>query len=187
MRNDPLHPDPSPEQLAAFLDGEVDPAGRARVEAWLATHPDAAGEMEGQRRLLRVWADNPPPEPDAAKWAAARGRIEARLSRPAGRRRRLPLWLGLGAAAALAAAALLTRFLLPGAPPTNQKTGPATIVKPRDAGPPQPDLPILLASQDDVSVMSMEPYADDDGRVPQIGEGDVPMIVAPSLARPGTP
>lgn len=38
---------------------------------------------------------------------------------------------------------------------------------------------ILPAGQDDVLVMSLESGPRDDGRVPQIGEGDVPMIVAP--------
>jgi hypothetical protein len=42
--------------------------------------------------------------------------------------------------------------------------------------------PILLASQDDVSVVNVEPYSQDDGRVPSIGEGDVSMIVAAPLA-----
>ncbi len=42
--------------------------------------------------------------------------------------------------------------------------------------------PILLASQDDVSVVNVESYWQDDGRVPSIGEGDVSMIVAAPLA-----
>ena len=47
--------------------------------------------------------------------------------------------------------------------------------------------PILLASQDDVSFMNLESYRDD-GPAPLIGEGEVPMIVAPPVAlrRPGT-
>ena len=45
--------------------------------------------------------------------------------------------------------------------------------------PPVPE--ILLASQDDVSVMSVQSYRDDDP-APYIGEGDVPMIVASSVA-----
>ena len=29
-----------PHLLAAYADGELDAAGRARVEAWLAAHPE---------------------------------------------------------------------------------------------------------------------------------------------------
>ena len=186
MRNDPTNTDPSPEQLAAFLDGELDPAARPQVEAWLSANPDAAAEIDGQRRLARLWADNRPPEPAPAAWDATLGRIEARLPRPTAHRpRRLlwPLWLGAGAAAVVAAV-LLTRPFWPGQPPKAPKVDPIAVVAP-DGPPAEP--PILLAGQDDVSVMSMEPSAQDDGMVPLIGEGDVPMIVAPSLARAGTP
>ena len=43
---------------------------------------------------------------------------------------------------------------------------------------------ILLASQDDVSVMDVKSYRDDDPS-PSIGEGEVPMIVAPSFFHAG--
>ncbi len=94
---------------------------------------------------------------------------------------------------------LLSRFFHgPAAPAVAVKSDPLLVIQPgdveiismdaRDAGGlvvarPPVTLPILLARQDDVSFMNLESYQSDDGLVPQIGEGDVPMIVAPLLAR----
>jgi hypothetical protein len=72
---------PSPEQLAAYLDGELDALGRARVAAWLCGHPAAAAELEALRRLERVWHENTPPAPDEAQWDALLGRIVADAER----------------------------------------------------------------------------------------------------------
>jgi hypothetical protein len=199
MRNDPTNPDVTPEQLAAYLDGELGGAERSRVEAWLTTCPDATGEIDGQRRVARLWADNPPPDPSQAAWSATLARVRARLpvARPRGLRR--SLWFGAAAAAALVAALLGTHLFQGGAAPKVEKVEPFPVVGPgdvtiismdgRDAGrlvvaAPPVAQPILAVGQDDVSVMSMEPDPRDDGRVPLIGEGDVPMIVAP-LARAG--
>ena len=199
MRHNSINPDPSPERLAAFLDGELDPATAARVEAWLADNAEAAEELDGQRRVLRLWRANPPPEPGPAAWTAVLSRIEAR--RPAARRRprKWPIALGLGASAAAAvfAAVFLTR-LFQGAPP-NDADAPLPVVAPGDvtiismdardaaglvvAAPPVPE-PIVLAGQDDVSVMDVKSYRDD-GPVPHIGEGEVPMIVAASMGPEG--
>ena len=102
----------------------------------------------------------------------------------------------------LLAALLAARLFHGAAPPVVEKIDPLPVIGPgdvvvismdaRDAGglvvaaPPVPQ-PILPAGQDDVSVMSMDAYPMDDGRVPQIGEGNVPMIVAPLIARAGGP
>jgi len=78
--------------LNAYLDGELDAASRARVEAWLAEHPDDAARLSAWRedmRLLReAYAD------------VAAPRLAARRARGAGR-------IALPAAAALALAAFL--------------------------------------------------------------------------------
>jgi anti-sigma factor RsiW len=177
MNHDGIHPDagPSPEQFAAFLDGELGAGARARVEVWLANHPSAAEEIEGQRQVMRVWQASAPAEPSPTAWAAAFDRIEARL-RPVSHRPRAirrTLWLSAGLAAAVFVAVLLGRQFQPRAATTR----PASIV-PGEASDQEP---ILLASQDDVSVVNVEPYSQDDGRVPSIGEGDVSMIVAAPL------
>ena len=169
---------PSPEQFAAFLDGELDAGARARVEVWLTNHPPAAEEIEGQRRVMRVWQDCIPAEPDRAAWAAAFQRIETRL-RPVWHRPRAirrTLWFSAGLAAAVLIAVLLTRQFLPGASITRPPVIASSIGVETDQE------PILLASQDDVSVVNVESYWQDNGRVPTIGEGDVSMIVAAPLA-----
>jgi anti-sigma factor RsiW len=182
MRNDPTNPDPSPEQLAAFFDGELDPAARTRVEAWLAGRPDAAAEIDGQRRAVRLWNDNPPPEPGPDDWAATLAGIQARLPARSRRPRALPrtLWLCAGLAAAVLVAALLTRLFMPAAPRPVDKHDPPVAKGPPDAPAQEP---ILLVGQNDVSIINMEPFWRDDGQVPHIGEGDVPMIVAPQIDR----
>ena len=79
MNRDEIHPDsgPSPEQFAAFLDGELAAAVRTRVEAWLSQHPADAEEIDGQRKLMRLWQASVPPEPSSTAWAAAFDRVEA--------------------------------------------------------------------------------------------------------------
>ena len=40
----------SEQDIMALVDGELDPARAAEVEAWLADHPDEARQAEGWRR-----------------------------------------------------------------------------------------------------------------------------------------
>jgi hypothetical protein len=151
---------------------------RARVEGWLAKHSAAAEEIEGQRRVVRLCQADVPAEPSPAAWTAVFDRIEAKL-RPVSHRPRAlrrTLWVSAGLAAAVLTAVLLTRQFQP---------GPATTLPPVIASGVSTETdqePILLASQDDVSVVNVESYWQDDGRVPSIGEGDVSMIVAAPLA-----
>jgi hypothetical protein len=69
---------PSPEQLAAYVDGELDPATRARVAAWLCAHPDAAADLQSLRQLDSLWQETTPPAPARAQWDAVFNRIAAR-------------------------------------------------------------------------------------------------------------
>jgi hypothetical protein len=93
------------ELLAAYVDGELDPAARARVDRWLAEHPDALEELQTQRELspanAALWERVEPPEPSAAEWAVVRRGIENKLAAPLPPRR----WRrGMGALAGLATA-----------------------------------------------------------------------------------
>jgi anti-sigma-K factor RskA len=98
---------PTPEQLAAYADGELDAASRRHCAAWLENHPEAAAEVETWRRLNRLWQASAPEEPGPAVWAATCDRIEKSL--PSGPpvivrpRRKLFLWASLLTAAAAAA------------------------------------------------------------------------------------
>src|SRR5262249_58779212 len=79
---------PFPELLAAYADGELDAAGRARVEAWLAEHPEARAELENQRKLSRsnskLWHASGPQSPGERSWSRLFRRVHMALkSRPA--------------------------------------------------------------------------------------------------------
>src|SRR5262245_33986777 len=134
---------PDPQRLAAYADGELPPAQRRAVEAWLARHPEARDEVEAQRRLARLWQDGGPPEPSEAAWSDVLARVEATLpdARRAARRKRSAglVWLaGLSAAAAVAAAVLLA-------------------VAWWQPGEQEPDVATLpVASADDVEIISMD-------------------------------
>jgi anti-sigma factor RsiW len=87
VRQDWTDPDrgrtPTPEPLAAFVDGELDSGSSAWVESWLIDHPEMAVEAEAWRRLARVWAETAPPDPGPVAWARIRAGIEVALpSRP---------------------------------------------------------------------------------------------------------
>jgi hypothetical protein len=196
---------PFPEILAAYVDGELDAAGRARVEAWLAQHPEAAAELEAQRewsrRNRRLWLSSAGPQPSDASWSRLFTRLQHALATPPAR----PIvhrWYSRGRAAAVmatAAAVLLAVVLLrPTSPPDPSAGLPledawavATdddidIVGIQDAdtgflvvGRPPLTGPIVLVSMNDVAIeKAME---DTDGMKPQMPRpgASVPMIVAP--------
>src|SRR5438270_6339912 len=82
--NDRYRDRPFPELLAAYADGELDAAGRARVEAWLAEHPEARDEIEAQRRLSRrnrhFWQATAGPQPSEASWLRLLARVHEALT-----------------------------------------------------------------------------------------------------------
>ena len=120
-------PDPFPrELLAAYADGELDAEGRARVERWLADHPDALPELHAQRELspanAGLWERAEAPEPSASAWEAVRRGIAealnpARPSSPTRVRWRDAAWVLGGVVAAGIAAAVGWVLLTPGAAP----------------------------------------------------------------------
>src|SRR5262249_15193483 len=60
---------PRAEDLAAYVDGELESDLRRQVEGWLVRHPEAASELEDHHRLARLWQTAGPPEPTSAQWA----------------------------------------------------------------------------------------------------------------------
>jgi hypothetical protein len=198
----PNHNDPAaprPEQLAAFADGELDGADKTRVEEWLAGHPEAAAEVEGQRRLDQLWRLTYPPAPCESRWEAALAHVEARLEagpspafrlveRTAPRRTRA---VALAALALTAAALVLLCFgldWLPGEPFPVTSPDDVDIIsmEGNDNGalvvgePPVPG-PLVLAAPGEVTVERVE--ADADGVVPRVlaepDRQDPPMMIAP--------
>jgi anti-sigma factor RsiW len=157
---------PRPEALAAYVDGELPPAERAAVEAWLAGHPEAAAEVAALRRLSRLWEAAAPPEPSAPQWAALLAHIESALPAAAARR---PLpWRRLvgGLAAGLAAAAVVLAVVL--------RDRPAEVVPPPAIEP----LPVVTA--DDVEIIRID--ARDAGA---LVVGEPPLREALALLGPG--
>src|SRR5260370_7600505 len=84
-REDRSEPEPAlpGPWLAAYVDGELGEAERARVEAWLDSHPAARAEVEAQRRLGRWFEAGTAPEPAAHAWDNMLARIETALLPPA--------------------------------------------------------------------------------------------------------
>jgi anti-sigma factor RsiW len=191
---------PSPEDLAAYVDGLLESVRQRDVETWLRNHPEAAVEIQEQRRLENLWQATTPAEPAEACWPRILTRIERayvqfRLAR-ARKRRLIPL-----GAAALAASLLLTLWLPRGQDGVGPTAGePLAVVSPDDVeivslhaadrdtlpvGVPPVDGPLVLASAGDVELEGVQPAAD--GMVPSIHMDErstTPMIVAPLEARP---
>jgi hypothetical protein len=134
---------PHPSHFTAYLDGGLGPWERARLEAWLAAHPEDAAELAAQRHLAHLWQETAPDGPDEVTWARVLGRVEGTLAgrtavRPRSRRPRG--WPGLAwawTAALLAgsAAAVALAFFTP--------------------PPPVPE-PWPVASNDDVELVSVD-------------------------------
>jgi anti-sigma factor RsiW len=132
---------PRPDQLAAFVDGELSPEDRAEVESWLAEHPEAAAEVDDLRALTRLWQSAAPPEPAETTWARVLESIEAALSaaavRPAPWRRLKWGLAGLSAAAATLILAMVLHHSEPVPPPAEMEL-----------------LPLVTA--DDVEIISID-------------------------------
>src|SRR5436309_10364312 len=74
---------PTPEQLAAFFDGELEGKDalaplKQRIEAWLCEHPEARAEWDLYRRLAELWRATAPDEPAEEAWNAVRARLPER-------------------------------------------------------------------------------------------------------------
>jgi len=70
------HWTPRAEQLAAYVDGELDAAAFERVRSWLADHPETSAELRAHQRLLHLWQTAEPVQPSAQQWASALDRVE---------------------------------------------------------------------------------------------------------------
>jgi hypothetical protein len=178
-----------PETLAGYVDGELTPSERLAVETWLADHPEARADVEGQRRLERAWQSTRPSEPDAGTWVAALEGIKARLpATPFPPHRRLPLrWLvGLAATVAAAIALYLANRTPPDVfPAASAEDVEITSLSDTDAddvllvGFAPVSEPMLLASEGEITLDELKPepgmhprYYEDPGAPPMIVPAD---------------
>jgi hypothetical protein len=154
--NDRNDPDALPSRdawLQSYIDGELAPEERARVEAWLAADPAARSQAEAQRRVAELFDDDEIAEPPQQAWDGVLGRISRALKRHPSGSSRLgkkvwPLVWVAAAAAVFAGVWLGARLLLH----------------------PKPDRPgievLEVATADDVVIDEMDPF---DARVLVVG------------------
>lgn len=148
-----------PELLAGYVDGELGPADRATIEAWLAEHPAGRAELEAQRALSRqnvvLWKRVAVPQPSESAWNKTLGRVcdgirpstpAVRYHEPESARRRPGTWKhwAVGLATAVALAFVSWSWLVPGGVP-----------RPGDSNLAMADV-FAVASNDDVDIESLQ-------------------------------
>jgi hypothetical protein len=161
------------ELLAAYADGELDAETRARVERWLADHPDTRDEVKAQRDLspanAALWERAEPPEPSEREWRACLRAVECRLEAPAVPRRwRAGVWVLAGVATAgVAAAVAWVAFGPVNRPAPADQPKPAELVRDLPRAPlpravtgsddPLADIPVLVVANDEDIVLDRVP------------------------------
>jgi hypothetical protein len=151
------HQAPTPEQLTAYHDGELNPAERAAVDAWLVNHPEEAADLAAWRRVDTAWKETRPDIPGDDVWSGVRRRIDKGLADSP--RRGPGWWLALGAAAAVLLVAA-GWALWPPKPTPPKPIDDLPIVKVPD------DEVIEVARPGDIRIISMDGsgYVDIDGQ-----------------------
>jgi hypothetical protein len=144
--------EPTPDELAAWADGELNAADASRVGGWLAEHPEAAHEADALRQLVRLYRDHPAPEPAEPVWQSLFRSIEAGLgTMSAGSSRwslRFRFLAGLVAtAAALLGGVVLARMFWPVRP----------VDPPAVAQVSEDDEPFPVALLSEVNIIRMDP------------------------------
>ncbi len=178
--------EPTPEELAAYFDGELTGDARVGIEAWLANHPEGRAEIEALRHLHAQY------EPAGKRWAATLAGIEADLGHGRSGRPRSRRWSWALLAGGLAATVLGALLLRP--PPTVLDTEPYPVVSaddvhiismnPNDHGALVIVVPLALpeidlARHEDVAIVG----GNTDG-IMQIDDWNSPMIVDPLVYEP---
>lgn len=174
------------ELLAAYVDGELDGETRARIEHWLADHPEARDELSAQYALspanTGLWERAEPLQPAEGKWVRRLQAIEEQLADPlAVPRRRAGIWAVAGLAAMAAAAAAVAWVAIG---PAIQPRAPDERKLPEQARDlPRAPLPreasLQAASDDPLAGMNVLAVASDDDvvldRVPEFPTGWLPI------------
>jgi hypothetical protein len=204
-----LLPAPFPDQrppieyFAAFLDGELSTDDWAKVQDWLANHPEDAALVEAHRDLVRCWRETAPAEPSERAWREVFARIERRGLKIEDRGSRTKdlsrgRWIRIGLLGGVAAAALILALVVPGRDQEDKTPSDIeelAILSAEDVdlismeendtrllvvGNPPVQEPLVLVATGDVTLDSIEP--DEDGFVPQArmnpGSSAAPMIIA---------
>src|SRR5262249_7485714 len=112
MAEHPDITDTDREDLVAYIDGELDPAGQQRVETRLSLEPNVRAEVEALKKTWEMLDYLPRGEPTAEFSSRTLDAVAA--MRPAAADRRVPKWARSAAWAAAVVAAGGLGFLLPG-------------------------------------------------------------------------
>jgi hypothetical protein len=150
----PLPDDLPPELLAAYADGELSPRDRARVEDWLADHPEGAELLDAQESVgpgnVELWQAVQPPTPSDGQWADAYNGIETRTPFPT--RPSRAGWLGsLGLLATAATVLILVSTADRADRPLAPDVACPVLTPPGESDEP----PYAMAQADDVRILSL--------------------------------
>jgi len=96
--------------ISGYLDGELDPGERQRLDAYAAAHPEFRRELDEMRALVHAAADMRPPAVPEEEWERFLDNVYNRLER------RLGWMLTMVGASGLLAVALYFVVVLPWAP-----------------------------------------------------------------------
>ena len=181
MNQNAYDPDrtPTPEQIAAWVDGESSSDVTGLVESWMADHPEARRDAESMAQMTRLYRDQALPMPCEERWQSALDRIRPRVAPSPGAAWRWRLLLGLTlASAAMLGAVVLSRALWP--TPTREPIAETPTVASED----DDGEPFAVARLSEVHIIRMD--ADDADRVvtgqPLIGtmdfagQGDIEVV-----------
>jgi anti-sigma factor RsiW len=148
---------PTPEQLVAFADGELDADRALAVARWLAIHPKAAAEVDAHIELTELWRDTLPPDPTESAWYAARLRVQrrrqvVRVRRIAGTLRSRVAAAAMVAAAGILAVALVGRMRVPPVVSADRTNDPYPVVSGSDV-----EITSISPADDRALVVGMSP------------------------------
>lgn len=152
---------PRVDELTAYVDDQLSPPDRQRVEEWLADHPQAAAELRAHERLQALYEKSAAGDPD---WSDSLETIEQGIVEQGKRahERRLPRW---GLVGAVSAAAVLLAVLAANRPQSDPVAPAVPAV-----------LPFPVASMDDVEIISVD-AADTDALVVGVLPLEKPIVL----------
>jgi hypothetical protein len=170
----PKHEPWTIESMAAYADGELNPADRASFDAWLLVHPEARIELDAQKLFARknqtFWHKASAPHPTEAQWNCVLDGVCNALqpNRPSYQEVRPIAWKRWVAACSTVAIAALVAVNFIGGPNSTRPPHVEKVVQfdPADA--------FEVASGGDVDIISVQ---GDDGSMVVVGLPPLPGIL----------
>lgn len=173
---------PTPEQLAAYADGELDGRDslaplREHIERWLEHHPEARAELEEHRRLRRACDMTSPSEPSEVLWSRILARLAQVRPEPVAPRTtaRRVVWIAAGAVAAA-----ILFVVLQGQPPAPVPQPAAVDQTEEDTALLDDGEPLQVATADEIEILSV-----DGADAHTLAVHDLPTRGPIELLRPG--